>query len=85
MRGGDLVESTREALQLQISCVPKALGMMLFNCGGRLLEAQGKGVAMELGRALTPIPAAGFTTYGEQFGSMQVNHTLTGVVFGGSR
>jgi hypothetical protein len=29
------------------------------------------------------VPVAGFSTYGEQFGPMLVNHTLTGVVFGG--
>lgn len=85
MRGGDLVSSSRDAVGLQVACVSDAQGILLFNCGGRLLEASSEGVVPELAQAMSPIPAAGFTTYGEQFGPMQLNHTLTGVVFGRPR
>ncbi len=45
-------------------------------------EANTLNVVDELAQAMSPIPAAGFTTYGEQFGPLQVNHTLTGLIFG---
>jgi len=82
MRRGDLVEATRRGVGRVTRSAPAA-GMLLFNCGGRLLEAEASGVRDALERAMCPpdVPAAGFTTYGEQYGPMQVNSTLTGLVF----
>jgi len=83
MQGGDLVERTaagvREALD-SLDGVPD--GMLLFNCGGRMFEAEAHGAVQALYQAMCPLPAVGFVTYGEQFGAMQVNHTLTGLVLG---
>lgn len=79
---GDLVAATREGLEQALGWVANPEALLLFNCGGRLMEAQMTDRVDDLARAMTPIPAAGFSTYGEQFGHVQVNHTLTGLVFG---
>jgi hypothetical protein len=79
---GELVACTDRDLARAIAKVPQAQGQILFNCGGRLWEAKGNQTTAELGRALCPIPTVGFSTYGEQFGPMQINHTLTGLILG---
>jgi hypothetical protein len=82
MAAGDVVDATREGLARALERVPDPEGLLLFNCGGRIWEAAARGLISALAAAMQPIPAAGFTTYGEQFGTVQINHTLTGLVFG---
>jgi hypothetical protein len=82
MIGGDLVEATREGLARALRSVPDPQALLLFNCGGRLWEATTTGSTEALAEAMLPIAGVGFSTYGEQFGHVQVNHTLTGLVFG---
>jgi len=83
MKAGDLVAETRRGvLRALQELQAEPVGMLLFNCGGRLWEARAKGVLDEFERAMCPVDCAGFTTYGEQFGALQVNHTLTGLVLG---
>lgn len=82
MSPGDLVSVTSAGIRDALGALDEAAGMLLFNCGGRMWEATGRGVETELSQAMRPVPAAGFTTYGEQYGPLQVNHTLTGLAFG---
>ncbi|NVB40257.1 FIST C-terminal domain-containing protein [Pseudenhygromyxa sp. WMMC2535] len=82
MRPGDLVTATSEGLARVLTEVPGAEAMLLFNCSGRLWEARASGRLDALAAAMTPVLAAGFSTYGEQYRHIQVNHTLTGLVFG---
>lgn len=82
MKAGDLVDATRAGLARALAAIPEPQGLLLFNCGGRMWEAAAGGLINELAGAMRPVPAAGFTTYGEQFGTVQINHTLTGLVFG---
>jgi hypothetical protein len=83
MRGGDLVERTAAGVQEALAALEGTPeGMLLFNCGGRMFEAEAHGTVQDLYRAMCPLPAVGFVTYGEQYGAMQVNHTLTGLVLG---
>ncbi len=83
MHAGDIVEATREGVaEAQRVLQGEPAVMLAFNCGGRLLEAENRGVLSEFSRAICPFPCVGFTTYGEQFGSMQVNHTLTALLLG---
>jgi hypothetical protein len=84
MVAGDLVAATREGLDEAMAQLSEPAALLLFNCGGRIFEAIAKGIVDELAEAMCPLPAAGFTTYGEQFGPLQINHTLTGLVFGRS-
>ena len=80
MRGGDLVERTRSGFGQALHAT--AVGALVFNCGGRLMEARARGVEVELYEAMSAVPVAGFSTYGEQFGPLLVNHTLTGLAIG---
>lgn len=80
MRGGDLVDRTREGLSRSLH--PSAQAVLAFNCGGRLLEARAKGLEEALHEALQPVPTVGFSTYAEQYGPLLVNHTLTGLALG---
>ena len=83
MTGLDLIDATRDGVERALARVPgDAAAMILFNCAGRLIEAQLTGRVDGLYDAMSPVPTAGFTTYGEQYGPMQVNHTLTGLVLG---
>jgi hypothetical protein len=83
MRPGDLVASTREGIAAARRAVGGTMAAMLaFNCLGRLFEARDSGRADELAEAFHGCPVAGFHTYGEQYASLHVNHTLTGLVLG---
>jgi hypothetical protein len=84
MRPGDLVDETRRGIEAALRTVEQPEGLLLFNCGGRMWEATSQGRVAELARAMLPIRGAGFTTYGEQFRAVHLNHTLTGLVFGQS-
>jgi len=52
------------------------------DCILRRLEINEKNKADEVINALAPLNFLGFSTFGEQFNSIHVNQTLTGVVFG---
>ena len=83
MRAGDIVAATRDgvaAAEASLGC--EAAVMLAFSCGGRLLEAHTRGVLESFEAATCRLPCVGFTTYGEQFGPMQVNHTLTALMLG---
>lgn len=55
---------------------------ILCDCILRKLELQQLGIIDEINRPLEEINAIGFSTYGEQFNSIHVNQTLTGIVIG---
>ena len=83
MRAGDIVQATLDGVLAAEGALGSAAAVMLaFSCGGRLLEAHTKGVVDQFQAATCRLPCAGFTTYGEQFGPMQVNHTLTALMLG---
>ena len=82
MRPGDLIAQTRSGVRAALAALREPAGMLLFNCGGRMWEAIAQARVDELADAMQTGIAAGFTTYGEQFGPLQVNHTLTGLVLG---
>jgi hypothetical protein len=82
MRAGDLIAQTQQGVRRALGALARPAGMLLFNCGGRMWEATAQGRVAELADAMMTGMAAGFTTYGEQFGPLQVNHTLTGLVLG---
>lgn len=82
----DIVQCSRsvvdEAVQQLAEKSKETQAMLLFHCTSRFVEAQSLGVTGELFEALHQVPLCGFNTYGEQFASMHMNHSLTGVVFG---
>lgn len=56
-----------------------------FDCVLRRLEARRKHCAGPLGERFRRYRMVGFSTYGEQYSGVHVNHTLTGVAIGGPR
>jgi hypothetical protein len=85
MRPGDLIAQTR----IDLAAVAARLGgqlssLIAFSCISRHWEAQAKGLERALAEVYAAYPVTGFQSFGEQFGTMLVNHTLTGLAIGGS-
>lgn len=53
-----------------------------FDCVLRRLESRQRALTAGVDSQLQRLRACGFATYGEQFGPMHVNQTLTGVAIG---
>lgn len=53
------------------------------DCILRRLESQQLDQFEAINKTLAEYPFAGFSTYGEQYGGLHMNHTLTGVAIGG--
>jgi hypothetical protein len=81
-RAGDLLGTTREALTTARAEVGEAAGLIAFNCLGRYRAAEAARLIGPLGRLYAEHRAVGFNTYGEQFNSMHLNYTLTGLYLG---
>ena len=62
-------------LQLVLGC----------DCILRRLELEQRREFARMAEILAPFPFVGFSTYGEQFGGLHVNQTLTGFAIGGPR
>jgi hypothetical protein len=56
-------------------------GMLAFDCILRRLEFENEGNAEQVGALLAAHHATGFSSYGEQFNGMHMNHTLVAVAF----
>lgn len=82
MEAENIVNRTQQSLKFELEQLTDPSVMLQFSCGGRYIDAEASGCLVDLGRTLCPIPTIGFSTYGEQIGSMQVNHTLTGLILG---
>jgi hypothetical protein len=81
----NLVESTRCGLSEVISGLDgggEAKALLLFHCLARFLEAADSDELDQLTEALCQAPVCGLNTYGEQYQTLHMNHSLTGVVFG---
>jgi hypothetical protein len=83
MRPGDLIAQTR----LDLAGVAARIGgrmasLLAFSCVSRHWEAQARGLEAALADAYAVYPTTGFQTFGEQFGTLLVNHTLTGLAIG---
>jgi hypothetical protein len=73
------LESNLSKLHQQVGNVDMILG---FDCILRRLEAEQKQQMREVSAVLRKHKVVGFSTYGEQFRSMHVNQTFTGVAIG---
>jgi hypothetical protein len=84
-RGLDMVsnlESAFDAVRARIGEPSLILGC---DCILRFLEAQELGLRGRIGEIMMKNNVVGFATYGEQFNSMHVNQTFTGVALGSGR
>ncbi|KAB2955339.1 MAG: hypothetical protein F9K19_12385 [Rhizobiaceae bacterium] len=77
-----MVESTRAALK----AVDEKLGgtdvILGFDCVLRRLDAQNRQVFRDMSELYRENNVVGFGTYGEQYRSMHLNQTFTGIAFG---
>jgi hypothetical protein len=81
-KGEDLAENLSrnlERIKAQLGETDMILG---FDCILRRLEAEQKQKTREVSSVLSRNKVVGFCTYGEQFNSMHVNQTFTGVAIG---
>jgi hypothetical protein len=75
---GDLVgQLGRELARLSLPDRPTAI--LAFDCILRRLEAEKKQIVGRASELLRRHGVIGFSTYGEQFGPMHVNQTMTGI------
>lgn len=82
-RPGNLVENLRSLLADVEVRVPN-LGLVLgCDCILRRLETERRGETGLVRDVLKAYPFIGFSSYGEQFNGVHVNHTLTGLALGG--
>jgi hypothetical protein len=81
----DMVESTRAALK----DVEERLGgidmILVFDCVLRRLDARNRQVFRDISELYSVNNVIGFGTYGEQYRSMHLNQTFTGIAFGGRK
>jgi hypothetical protein len=82
-RGVDIIRNFRDQLTLIEENISQNPFLILCDCILRRLELESHGITGEINRMLKDCNAIGFSTYGEQFDSIHVNQTLTGVVIGG--
>jgi hypothetical protein len=79
---GDMLVATRQGISdalRRLDCQPTAA--LHFNCVGRLIQLP-DGSLSELHQSSAVVPMAGFSTLGEQYGPLQVNYTLAGLMLG---
>ncbi len=80
--GGDLAGNLRASFaELQAAIGPPAL-VIAFDCMLRGVELDQRGIRAQVGGIMDAHSAVGFSTYGEQYDAMHVNHTLSGIAIG---
>jgi hypothetical protein len=85
MQPGDMIPTTEQALaEAERELGGSMAAFIAFSCYGRFLETERTGLTDAIGDVLTRYPIVGFNTFGEQVHTLHVNHTLTGLAFGGA-
>jgi hypothetical protein len=77
-----LVDNLDAGLAAIRQTIPRPALIFISDCILRRLEMQQYGEIERAREVLSQYPLIGFSTYGEQFGSVHVNHTLTALVLG---
>lgn len=81
--GGDMAGSLRNELKAMCQDFSRVDLVIGFDCILRKLEILENGQRDEIENVLNKVKFVGFSTYGEQFNSIHVNQTMTGVIIGG--
>ena len=82
-KGSDIAENLKQVIHGLHKDPDKAHLAIFCDCILRKLEVADKSLEEDCNRILSGITAVGFSTYGEQFNSIHVNQTLTGVIIHG--
>lgn len=80
--GDDIVKNFKDSINRVYEEVPHPALIIGCDCCLRKTEIIEKGLTKEMNEALKGIRFIGFNTYGEQYNSVHVNQTLTGVAIG---
>lgn len=81
-RPSGLVDRLTGCLGEVAAAVPDVELVVTFDCILRRLELQHSEAEAAAAAAITDHPLIGFSTYGEVYGGLHVNQTLTGIAFG---
>jgi hypothetical protein len=81
-QGDDLVSDLKDELESICCRIPEPKLIIGFDCILRKLEILEKDLLKDVGNLLNKLNFVGFSTYGEQYDSVHVNQTLTGVAIG---
>ncbi len=82
-KGVDMVENLREAFAKVRATLGEPALVLGCDCILRRLETERDGLKDKIGDIFAANNVIGFATYGEQFNSMHVNQTFTGIAIGG--
>ncbi|MDR1935564.1 MAG: FIST C-terminal domain-containing protein [Candidatus Accumulibacter sp.] len=77
-----LVDNLEKGLATVCESIAKPVLILGSDCILRRLEMQQHGELDRVKQVLAQYPFIGFSTYGEQFGAVHVNHTLTALILG---
>ena len=80
--GEDLLGNLNESLASLRAEIGAPQAILACDCILRKLEMTHDGLKASVGEAFREQNAVGFSTYGEQYGGVHVNQTLTGIAFG---
>ncbi len=81
-RGDNLLGNLEKKLEELTTLIGEPQLLITCDCILRNLEISGLGQKEAVGNLLKRYNAVGFSTYGEQFGGVHVNQTLTGIAIG---
>ncbi len=81
-RGNDLVANLNQTFESLRSEVGPPQAVLACDCFLRHVEITQDGLTEVVGDLFQRHKVVGFNTYGEQFGGVHVNQTLTGIAFG---
>jgi hypothetical protein len=78
----DFIQNLRQQFDQVRAQIGEPELVFTCDCFARLLEIERKGIKDQASDMMVTNNAVGFNTYGEQFNSMHINQTLTGVAIG---
>ncbi len=81
-KGVDMVEDLQRAFDQVRAIVGPPQLVLGCDCILRRLESEREGIKDKIGKIFSDNNVIGFATYGEQFNSMHVNQTFTGIAIG---
>lgn len=81
-KGVDMVDNLREAFDRVRSTIGQPQLVLGCDCILRRMESERDGIKDKIGSIFADNNVIGFATYGEQFNSMHVNQTFTGIAIG---
>ncbi|MFO1455975.1 MAG: nitric oxide-sensing protein NosP [Steroidobacteraceae bacterium] len=83
-RGVDMVANLQKAFDEVHSSIGRPQLVLGCDCILRRLETEREGIKDQIGQIFADNNVIGFATYGEQYNSMHVNQTFTGIAIGGA-